>query len=48
MHADRLAGRPMELEERNGIVVKLGRKHGIATPVSEVVVELLRAIRPPG
>lgn len=46
MHADRLAGRPMEVDERNGVVVRLGRKHGIATPVSEVIVELLRAIRP--
>jgi 2-dehydropantoate 2-reductase len=45
MHADRLAGRPMEVEERNGVIVELGRKHGIATPVSEVVTELLRAIR---
>lgn len=47
MHADRLAGRPMEIEERNGVIVRLGRKHGIPTPVSEVIVELLRAIRPP-
>ena len=48
MHADRLAGRPMEIEERNGVIVRLGRKHGIPTPVSEVIVELLRAIRPDG
>lgn len=46
MHADRLAGRPMEIKERNGVIVDLGRKHGIPTPVSEVIVELLRAIRP--
>jgi 2-dehydropantoate 2-reductase len=45
MHADRLAGRPMEIEERNGVIVRLGRTHGIPTPVSEVIVELLRAIR---
>jgi 2-dehydropantoate 2-reductase len=45
MHADRLAGRPMEVEQRNGVVVRLGRKHGIPTPVSEVIVELLRAVR---
>jgi 2-dehydropantoate 2-reductase len=48
MHADRLAGRPMEIEERNGVIVRLGRKHGIPTPVSELIVELLRAIRPGG
>lgn len=46
MHADRLAGRPMEVEERNGVIVRLGKKHGIPTPVSDVIVELLRAIRP--
>jgi 2-dehydropantoate 2-reductase len=45
MHADRLAGRPMEIEERNGVIVTLGKKHGIPTPVSDVIVELLRAIR---
>ena len=45
MHADRLAGHPMEFEERNGVVVRLGRKHGIPTPVSDVIVELLRAIK---
>ncbi len=45
MHADRLAGRPMEFEERNGVIVRLGRKHGIATPVNALVVELLRAVR---
>jgi 2-dehydropantoate 2-reductase len=46
MHADRLARRPMEVEERNGVIVRLGRRHGIPTPVSDVIVELLRAIRP--
>lgn len=44
MHADRLAGRPMEIEERNGVIATLGKKHGIPTPVSDVIVELLRAI----
>lgn len=46
MHADRIAGHRMEIEERNGVVVERGRRHGIATPVSEVIVGLLRAIRP--
>jgi ketopantoate reductase len=36
----------MEIEERNGVVVARGKTHGIPTPVSEVIVELLRAIRP--
>ena len=38
MHVDRLAGHPMEIEERNGVIVRLGRKHGIPTPVSDVIV----------
>lgn len=40
--ADRAAGRPMELDLRNGIVVELGKKHGIATPCNEMAVLLLR------
>jgi 2-dehydropantoate 2-reductase len=45
MHADRLAGRPMEIDARNGVIVRLGRKHGIPTPVNAVVVALLEAAR---
>ncbi len=41
--ADRLAGRPIEIEARNGVIVRLGRAHGIPTPVSEIIVTLLRA-----
>jgi 2-dehydropantoate 2-reductase len=44
MHADRLAGRPMEWDARNGVVARLGRRHGIATPVSDTVADLLAAI----
>jgi 2-dehydropantoate 2-reductase len=43
MEADRVAGRPMELDARNGVIVRLGVKHGIATPVSSMMVGLLRA-----
>lgn len=43
IHADRLAGRRMEIDARNGVIVRLGRKHGIATPVNEMVVALLEA-----
>lgn len=43
LHADRLAGRPMEVDARNGVVVRLGRRHGVATPVNEMVVALLEA-----
>jgi 2-dehydropantoate 2-reductase len=41
--ADRLAGRQMEIEARNGAVVRYGRKHGIATPLNEMAVALLVA-----
>lgn len=43
LHADRLAGRPMEVDARNGVIVRLGRKHGIATPLNAMVVALLEA-----
>ena len=44
IHADRLAGRRMEIDARNGVIVRLGRKHGIPTPVNEMVVALLEAV----
>ena len=43
LHADRAAGRPMEIDARNGVIVRLGRKHGIATPLNEMAVALLGA-----
>jgi 2-dehydropantoate 2-reductase len=43
LHADRLAGRPMEIDARNGAVVRIGRRHKVETPVNEVVVALLEA-----
>jgi 2-dehydropantoate 2-reductase len=42
--ADREAGRPLEWDARNGVVARLGARHGIATPVSDVLVPLLAAI----
>ena len=41
LHADRAAGRPMEIDLRNGVVTELGRRHGIATPCNEMAVSLL-------
>jgi 2-dehydropantoate 2-reductase len=41
--ADRLAGRPMEIDARNGAVVRFGRKHGIPTPLNEMAAALLVA-----
>lgn len=41
--ADRLAGRPMEIDARNGVVVRLGAKHGIPAPLNAFAVALLQA-----
>lgn len=43
MYADRVAGRPMEYDARNGVIVRLGRKHGIAAPMNALMVTLLEA-----
>ncbi len=40
---DRLAGRPMEWDARNGVIVRLGRVHGIETPVNALCATLLAA-----
>jgi 2-dehydropantoate 2-reductase len=45
MVADRRAGRPMEIDARNGVIVRLGRKHGIATPMNALMVALLEAVQ---
>jgi 2-dehydropantoate 2-reductase len=38
---DRANGRELEWDARNGVVSRLGRAHGVATPVSDVVSALL-------
>lgn len=43
IHADRLAGNPMEIDARNGVIVRLGRQHGIPTPMNAMLVTLLGA-----
>ena len=43
MLADRRAGRPMEYDARNGVIVRLGRRHGIAAPMNALMVALLEA-----
>jgi 2-dehydropantoate 2-reductase len=43
MLADRLAGRRMEIDTRNGVIVRLGEKHGIATPLNRMAVAVLTA-----
>lgn len=42
-HADRAAGRPMEIDARNGAIVRFGRKHGIPTPCNAMAATLLAA-----
>jgi 2-dehydropantoate 2-reductase len=42
--ADRLAGRRMEVDARNGVIVRKGRKHGIATPLNQMAVALLESV----
>jgi 2-dehydropantoate 2-reductase len=43
IHADRLAGHQMEIDARNGVIVRLGQRHGIATPMNRMLVTLLAA-----
>ena len=40
---DRQASRPLEWSVRNGVIQRYGQRHGIPTPVSNVVVPLLAA-----
>ncbi len=44
LHADRLAGRPMEIDARNGVIVRTGANHGIPTPLNQAMVALLLAV----
>jgi 2-dehydropantoate 2-reductase len=43
MLTDREAGRRLEWDIRNGVILRKARKHGLATPISEVIVPLLAA-----
>jgi 2-dehydropantoate 2-reductase len=45
MVADRRAGRPMEIDARNGVIVRLGKKHGIDAPMNALMVALLEAVQ---
>lgn len=44
MLADRQEGRPVEIDARNGVIVRLGRKHGIPTPANSMAVALMEAM----
>jgi 2-dehydropantoate 2-reductase len=41
--ADRAAGGRSEYDARNGVIVRLGEKHGIPTPLNRLAAALLRA-----
>nr|WP_197535366.1 oxidoreductase [Clavibacter michiganensis] len=41
--ADREAGRPLEWEARNGVILRRARAHGLPTPIGDVLVPLLAA-----
>jgi 2-dehydropantoate 2-reductase len=43
MYADRVAGRPMEYDARNGVIARLGQKHGIPAPMNALMVALLES-----
>ena len=43
MYYDRRAGRPLELDARNGAIVRIGKRHGIATPLNSAACALLAA-----
>ncbi|MGV9798677.1 oxidoreductase [Mycobacterium sp. NPDC003449] len=43
MLTDRQAGRPLEWDVRNGVIARMAAAHGLAAPISEVLVPLLAA-----
>ena len=48
LQADRIAGRPMEVDARNGAIVRAGRKHGIPTLCNQPGHGALRSRRSGG
>ena len=46
MQKDAAAGRPLELDHIAGPILRGGREHGVATPTTEKVVEMVRARYP--
>lgn len=45
IHADRLAARPTEADARNGVIARLGAKHGIPAPLNRMADVVLRKSR---
>lgn len=48
MLSDRLAGVPLEVDARNGAVVRIGLRHGIPTPLNRAVTAVLSAVNVDG
>lgn len=46
IHADRLAGRPTEADARNGVIARLGDRHGIDAPLNRMAATLLNLSAP--
>ncbi len=44
MYDDWKAGRPTEIDVLNGYIVRLGREHGIPTPVNEALTAMIKTI----
>ena len=42
MHADIMAGRPLELEALNGAVVRAGERVAVPTPINDLIYAALR------
>ncbi len=41
LHADLVAHRPMEWDARNGVIARLGQKHGLDTPYNQLAAQIL-------
>ena len=44
MLTDRLNGNPIEINAKNGIISKMGKKHNIRTPLNDTLVTLLKFV----
>jgi 2-dehydropantoate 2-reductase len=44
MLQDRECGRPTEIDNINGAIVRVGEKYGVATPVNATLADLVRII----
>ena len=42
LHADRIAGRPMVIDLRNGVIVERGKLYDIPTPYNDMAMALLK------